>query len=74
MGEKELHSLCQNEPSWVLKLASFLNGFSANLILWIFTEQVVCASVYTGAGLIKMNNTDLFPALKEPIVVSRPVN
>lgn len=39
----------------------------------IFTEHLVCAKAYTGAGPIKMDNTNLFPALKECVVVSRPV-
>jgi len=47
----------------------FLNGLSAR----IFTVHLVCAKAYPGVEHIKMNNTDLFPALKECVIVSRPV-
>lgn len=72
--EKKNHSFCQNECYWILKLVKFLNGLSADLIPWIFTEQLVCARASAGVDHIKMNNSGLFPALKEPIVESKPVN
>lgn len=73
-GGRKLHSPYQAEPSWILKLVRLLSGFSENSILWIFTEQLVCARAYIGAGCIKMSNADLVLAVLEFIVISRPVD